>query len=247
MTEEKEFGKYEKMGAYHWRDTSCSLSDHNAYTAARYSIVVDTVKPAQGLRICDIGCGDTALSWRLAAETGASVIGCDTLLLGLRLGRQQLAIHASETVQLVCSSAYATGLANDSVDWVVAAEVIEHVDCPRKMLAEACRILRPGGRICVTTPYRLTEKPISSAHSHEFFPEELQSLMSEFFTSVEIQCRLPLFMLEMYVCPTFRWFRTLINIVSILRRRSPFLSRGHWRYNSMIVAVGQLPESAHLQ
>ena len=247
MTEEKEFDKYEKMGAYHWRDISCSLSGHNAYTAARYRVVVDIVKPAQGLRICDVGCGDAALSWRLAMETGASVIGCDTSLLGLRLGRQQLARRALETIQLVCSSAYATGLADDSVGWVVAADVIEHVDCPRKMLAEACRILRPGGRICVTTPYRLTEKPISSAHTYEFFPEELHSLMSEFFTSVEIQCMLPLFMLEMYVSPKFRWFHTLINVVSILRRRSPFLSRGPWRYNSIIVAVGQLPESSHLQ
>jgi len=246
VTLEKQFGKYEKIGAYHWRDISRSLWDHNAYTAARYQIVVDIVKPSKCMRICDLGCGDAALSWRLAMETDASVIGCDTSLLALRLGCKQVAKRKSKSIHLVCSSVYATGLATDSVDWVVAADIIEHVASPRKMLAEAHRILRPGGRICITTPYRLTEKPLSNEHQHEFFPEELRSLMSEFFISIKTDSMLSLFMLEVYVNPPFRWFHTLINIISILRGRSLFLNRRHWRYNSMIVAEGHVAKASKL-
>lgn len=39
-----------------------------------------------------------------------------------------------------------------SYDLVVAAEVIEHLENPRSMVRDIFRILRPGGKIIVTTP-----------------------------------------------------------------------------------------------
>jgi SAM-dependent methyltransferase len=45
-----------------------------------------------------------------------------------------------------------TGLANDSMDVALAIDVIEHVQSPESMLAEAHRILRPGGQLLITYP-----------------------------------------------------------------------------------------------
>ena len=42
--------------------------------------------------------------------------------------------------------------ANETVDFIVFTEVIEHLVYPLHFLAEAYRILKPGGRIFITTP-----------------------------------------------------------------------------------------------
>jgi 2-polyprenyl-3-methyl-5-hydroxy-6-metoxy-1,4-benzoquinol methylase len=52
-------------------------------------------------------------------------------------------------------------LLNDQqFDAVVSAEVIEHVYAPRALVANAFRLLKPGGRFIVTTPYHGYSKNI---------------------------------------------------------------------------------------
>jgi len=43
-------------------------------------------------------------------------------------------------------------LDNETVDFVIATEIIEHLVYPLHLLAEANRILKPGGRLLITTP-----------------------------------------------------------------------------------------------
>jgi SAM-dependent methyltransferase len=44
-------------------------------------------------------------------------------------------------------------VANDSIDLVLATETLEHVLEPREFLAEARRVLRPGGCLLLTVPF----------------------------------------------------------------------------------------------
>jgi SAM-dependent methyltransferase len=44
-------------------------------------------------------------------------------------------------------------IADSSVDFILCTETLEHVPDPRKVLAEAARCLKPGGRILLTTPF----------------------------------------------------------------------------------------------
>lgn len=48
--------------------------------------------------------------------------------------------------------------ANDSFDLIISNDVLEHVVNPRKALEEACRVLRPRGKLLMTVPFHLDKE-----------------------------------------------------------------------------------------
>jgi SAM-dependent methyltransferase len=63
-----------------------------------------------------------------------------------------------------CGDAHVLPLRDASVDGVIALEVLEHVDDPDRVLAEASRVLKPGGSLCVAVPTSYTEAVYSRVH-----------------------------------------------------------------------------------
>ncbi|WP_240519309.1 class I SAM-dependent methyltransferase [Amycolatopsis antarctica] len=82
-------------------------------------------------------------------------------------------------------------LGTSTVDVVANLQVIEHLwdqDC---FLAECLRVLRPGGRLLVTTPNRLTftpdsDVPLNPYHTRELAPSELDGLLRSNGFQVEL-------------------------------------------------------------
>ena len=69
-----------------------------------------------------------------------------------------------------------------TVDVVVSLQVIEHLWDQRRFLAECARVLRPGGRLLITTPNRLTfspgqATPLNPFHTRELSAAELAGLL----------------------------------------------------------------------
>jgi SAM-dependent methyltransferase len=73
---------------------------------------------------------------------------------------------------------------------VVCAHAIEHVSDPERVVAEAARVLEPGGVAVFITPNRLTfgrpDEIIDPYHEVELAPEELRAVCATGFEEVEL-------------------------------------------------------------
>ena len=75
-------------------------------------------------------------------------------------------------------------VASGGLDVVAALQVIEHLWDQEGFLAECARVLRPGGRVLLTTPNRLTfspgrDTPLNPFHTRELDPAELVDLLRD--------------------------------------------------------------------
>ncbi len=102
-------------------------------------------------RVLDLGCGNGALAAQLAAA-GYEVCGVDADREGVELARSRhgglrfhhCGVHDDPAALLALEQPF---------DLVVSTEVVEHLYAPHLLPAFAHRVLVPGGRLLLTTPY----------------------------------------------------------------------------------------------
>lgn len=169
----------------HWREmTSRSLAVFNAHQQARYDLILESIGDIAGKSVCDLGSGDGALS-SLLAKNGAILTAVDNEPAGLKLA-ESIFNEEGISATFVLGSVEQIPLPDSAFDIVVSCDVIEHLDHYDKHVAEAARILRPGGVFAVTTPYRICETP-APFHTHEFYPSELVALAKPHFKEVTLR------------------------------------------------------------
>ncbi|MFV0253529.1 MAG: class I SAM-dependent methyltransferase [Beutenbergiaceae bacterium] len=96
--------------------------------------------------LVDVGCG-TGLTAAPLVARGVRVHGVDASPAMLRRARNADRISAGSVQE-----ASATGLAAQSVDAALCANVLHLHPAPAAVLDELVRLVRPGGRIAVVTP-----------------------------------------------------------------------------------------------
>jgi 2-polyprenyl-3-methyl-5-hydroxy-6-metoxy-1,4-benzoquinol methylase len=114
-----------------------------------------------GPDVLDVGCSQGIASILLARE-GHRVIGIDREHEPIRAARERLdqeEAQVRERVEFRVGEGRAVGFPDGSFDAVLLGEVLEHQLDPGKLLDEARRVLRPGGRIVITTPYGIHPYP----------------------------------------------------------------------------------------
>jgi ArsR family transcriptional regulator len=94
--------------------------------------------------VADLGCGTGALVARLAPFV-ANVIGVDASAEMLAAARARLT--RVNNVELRAGSLEALPIDSESLDAVTLMLVLHHVPAPAAALAEATRVLKPGGRL----------------------------------------------------------------------------------------------------
>ena len=108
--------------------------------------VVAALALDNGARVLDVGAGTGALVPSIrAAATGATVVGLDASAEMLRRCRSATGIPA------IRGDALALPIRDAAVDAVLLAFVLFHLSDPAQAVAEAARVLTPGGRVGTAT------------------------------------------------------------------------------------------------
>jgi SAM-dependent methyltransferase len=116
-----------------------------AFALWRYSEVLALADLEWHGRILDLGCGDGLFGEHLFS--GADVVGLDADAAALEQARRRRVYR-----ELVRHDIHTVPFGAGTFDAVFANCVLEHVDDPGRVLAEAARVLRPGGRFVFTVP-----------------------------------------------------------------------------------------------
>ncbi|MEU4237319.1 methyltransferase domain-containing protein [Actinoplanes sp. NPDC026619] len=105
-----------------------------------------------GQRVVDIGCGPGTDLGRLADAVGrtGSVIGVDRDPRMLAEAGRRLADRP--TIELLRGDVHDLPIAAGGVDRARTDRVLQHVDDPAAAIAQARRVLRPGGRLSMAEP-----------------------------------------------------------------------------------------------
>jgi SAM-dependent methyltransferase len=105
--------------------------------------------PEAGSGTLDLGCGEGRLS-RVLAKRGHRVVGADAAPTIVRFA----AAH-QEAEPVVGGDAAALPFRDESFDLVVAYMCLHDIDAMPEAVAEAARVLRPGGRLGIAIPHPL--------------------------------------------------------------------------------------------
>ena len=171
---------------------------------AAYAAAAGLLPPG---RVLDLGCG-TGHSFRLLAprETVGVDVAADALA-----GQPRPTVVADMRELPFPDASFAS---------VLSVQSIEHVPDPERALAEARRVLEPGGTAVFVTPNRLTFGPpdeiVDPYHHVEFDEHELADLCGRAFGEVEVR---GLFGSERYLAIVARERRRLDRLLRADRLR----------------------------
>ena len=74
----------------------------------------------------------------------------------------------------------------NSIDFVVTFQVIEHIQDDHYFLKEIFRVLKPGGKLLLTTPNKLMSLSRNPWHIREYTPFEMKDILSKYFTKTQV-------------------------------------------------------------
>lgn len=149
--------EYERMYRY---------EDHYWWFVSRRELVDSLVSRLQlppRPTIVDVGCGTGATATLL--QRHGTVIGVDISPLALSWSRTR------GLTNLLLASAERLPIARESVDVIIATDILEHLDDDIAVLREFHRVLKPGGYVVVTVPaYRIlwSEHDLALMHRRRY-------------------------------------------------------------------------------
>ena len=79
------------------------------------------------------------------------------------------------------------GIADNSIDFVVTFQVIEHIQDDEWFIKEIHRVLKPGGKAVITTPNILMSLSRNPWHIREYTPSEMKDILQTSFKNIDLK------------------------------------------------------------
>ena len=200
------FDYHAVAGDYQYRALHSGHRMQRFWHGGKLTMIDQLIRPRlqAGSRLLEIGCG--AGNLLLQASVGGSYpVALDLAMQSLAFVRSRLeeARFGPEAPGgFACTQAIGERLplADRSFDCVLLSEVIEHLEAPKVSISEASRVLRPGGRLLVTTPnyqslwpmmewtvdlLNMAPKMAGEQHISRFQPASLRRILVESGLGIE--------------------------------------------------------------
>ena len=115
---------------------------------------LDPERDLEERQVLEVACGRGGLACRLAgvSRPPARVVAADFSTTAIDKGRAFAAGQGLGRIHWEVGDLQALAHPDATFDTVISCETIEHLERPRAALAEIARVLRPGGRLLLTTP-----------------------------------------------------------------------------------------------
>jgi ubiquinone/menaquinone biosynthesis C-methylase UbiE len=131
-----------------------------------YESVYREIRDYPACRVLEVGCGRGGFAiWLSKNAPQFKITALDFSGAAIEIARETAAAEGA-AVEFVQGDAQALPFERESFDLVISCECMEHVPDPEKMACELARVLKPGGRLALTTPSQLNGMLIAWAHSY---------------------------------------------------------------------------------
>lgn len=135
--------------------------------------------------ILDVGCGNGWLA-KAMVDDQTTVLSMD---ISSRNPVETLKRHPHSRHEALIADVFHLPIAENSLDYVVASEIMEHVPDPELFIQKLLFVLKPGGKLIITTPYdeqiqyhlcvHCNRPTPSHAHLHSFNEDNVPKLIPE--------------------------------------------------------------------
>lgn len=137
-----------------------------------------------GKRVLDVGCG-LAYGTALMAESASEIIGLD--YDQITIDDNQKRYSEIKNLSFKRGEIPPLPFEDNSFDVVTAFQFIEHIERRKEFMKECLRVLKPGGRMMVTTPNVKKSLARNPFHVHEYTFDEIKGEISSLTSAFELK------------------------------------------------------------
>lgn len=127
---------------------------------------ISTLVPENAKTILDVGCGSAWIAKTFLPQ-GKKIISLD---ISKTNPKKALTRYPSSFHSGLSADSFSLPFRNNVLDCVVASEIIEHVVSPNDFINELLRIVKPGGKLIVSTPYKEKIQYVLCIHCNKVTP-----------------------------------------------------------------------------
>lgn len=137
-----------------------------------------------GKKVLDVGCGN-AYGTALMAASAGNITGLD--YDHTTIADNQNRYNSINNLEFRQSAVPPLPFPDESFDVITAFQFIEHIKHRKEFLRECLRVLKPGGKLLVTTPNVKKSLARNPFHVHEYTFDEMRGEVNDLTRSFQLK------------------------------------------------------------